>query len=93
MTRTTAETTTTIPQSHSCEFIHHLELAGASCRPQFALLGNQYVPHVQILDLIFEIAALTMRQEPGDFVDANRRGPIRGDWPIIHTLSDAKFVS
>jgi hypothetical protein len=90
-----AETTTTIPKSHSSDLSipHHLELAGASCRAQFALLGNQFVPHVQILDLIFEIATLTMRQEPDDLVDANRRGPIRGDWPIIHTLSDAEFVS
>jgi hypothetical protein len=68
-------------------------VVGASCRAQLAFLSNPFVPLVQIPDLIFELAILTLRKEPGNLVNAERRVPTMRGWPIIYTLSDAEFAS
>ena len=62
-----------------------------SCRAQLAFPSNPFVPLGQMLDLIFELAILTLRKKSNNLVFAER-APTHG-WPVIHTLSNAEFVS
>jgi len=62
-----------------------------SCRPQLAFASNAVIPLVQVSDLIFELAILTLREKSNDLVFAVRF-PTTYGWPIIHTLSDAEIA-
>jgi hypothetical protein len=60
---------------------------------QLAFFRNPFVPLVQILDPIFELAIVTLWKEPGYLVSTARHILTMHGWPIFHILSDAEFVS
>ena len=65
-----------------------------SCRPQLAFPSNPFVPLVQMPDLIFGLAILTLRKKSSNLAFAERLRVLPTDGrPIIHTLSDAEFAT
>ena len=64
----------------------------ASRRAQLAFVSNPFVPLVQMLDLIFGLAILTLRKKSNNLVFAARVLTTHV-WPIIHNLSEAKIPS
>jgi hypothetical protein len=62
----------------------------ADRRPQLAFPSNAFVPLVQMSDLIFGLAILTLRKKSNNLVFAARVLTTHV-WPIIHNLSEAKI--
>ena len=61
------------------------------CRAQLAFPSNPFLLLVQMPDLIFGLAILTLGKKSNDLVLAGPF-PTTYGWPIIHTLSDAEIA-
>jgi hypothetical protein len=60
---------------------------------QLAFFRDPFVPLVQIPDPIFQFSILALWKKPGYLVSAVRGIQAARGWPIIHSLSDAEFMS
>jgi hypothetical protein len=60
---------------------------------QLAFFRDPFVPLIQIPDPIFELAILALWKKSGYLVSAVRGILAARGWLIIHSLSDAEFMS